>query len=598
MKRAPQNDKSRLNHPLSYLARYRGQVLAGIAFLVLTNICAQAVPWVVKRAIETMEENAAGGSERLNLLVLLLVGLTLAQTGVRVLSRIMIFNAGRDAEYSIRNMIFGHLCKLDGGFYRRFTTGDLMSRLTNDLASVRALYGAGVLHIVNTICAYAVALPLMLGIDPALTFWALFPYPVLMLGARAFARGIYGRSRDQQLALAGMTESVQEDLAGIREVKSYRLEERRSQRFTERSFSYLDSAVRLARWRSGMLPFVGMGVGSSIVLILWLGGSKVVAGELSLGDLVAMNLYVGLLAWPTMSIGWMLSLWQRGIAAWHRIGDILAAEPALTDDEALIGEPDLEGNIKDASLRVRNLSVSIDGKPILQDLSFDVAEGSLCAIVGRVGAGKTTLAEALARLLPIPAESVQMGGVDITRLPLAQVRGRIAYAPQDPFLFSTTIEENIAMGLSEEATLPKAERTARIENACRAAGLHGDLKGLPHGLQTVVGERGITLSGGQRQRTALARALISDRSLLLLDDSLSAVDAETERTILSGLKEVIRGRTAILISHRLSALQHADQVVVLENGAVAEVGSHEQLLAADGIYSDLYRRQLLLEQVQ
>lgn len=596
MKSVKQPQHSHQSHPLRYLAQYRGQVATGILCLILTNVCAQAVPWVVKHAIETMGSQSPDASHRLDLWVLLLGGLTLGQAGVRIVSRIMIFNAGRDAEYSIRNTIFAHLCQLDGGFYRRFTTGDLMSRLTNDLASVRALYGVGVLHIVNTLCAYAVALPLMLGIDPTLTFWALMPYPILLLGARAFARGIYGRSRDQQLALAAMTESVQEDLAGIREVKGYQLEERRGQRFTDRSLSYLDSAVRLARWRAGMLPFVGVGVGSSIVLILWLGGTKVVNGELSLGDLVAMNLYVGLLAWPTMSIGWMLSLWQRGISAWQRIGDILSAEPALSDDDEILNRKATapEGS----ALRVRNLNVSIDGSPILTDVSFDVPEGSLCAIVGRVGAGKTTLAEALARLLPIPPASIYLGDVDITQLPLADVRGKIAYAPQDPFLFSASISENIAMGLSEAPSLSAAERTALIEKACGAAGLDGDLKGLPQGLQTVVGERGIALSGGQRQRTALARALISDRSLLLLDDSLSAVDAETERLILSGLKEVIRGRTAILISHRLSALQHADQVVVLENGRVAEIGSHEELLAKESIYSELYRRQILLEQVQ
>ena len=606
-----------LGGPMRYLLRYRWLVLCGILCLMVVNGVSQAIPWLVKWAIEAMEQ----GRPDFYRLVILVIGLAVGQAAIRILSRMLIFYAGREAEYDLRKSLFSRLCQLDSAFYRRFRTGDLMSRLTNDLASVRALFGPGILVVVNTFFAYAVAFPLMLRLDPAVSLWALSPYPVLLLGARSFARGIYNLSMEQQAALSRMTAAVQEDLSGIRELKNYLLEEQRSAAFTEISSGYLEHAMRLARWRAAMIPFMGLGAGASLVLVLWLGGAKVIAGEMSLGDLVAINLYIGLLAWPTMAIGWMLSLWNRGLASWHRLREIIQQTSPLEDGEVFPAEPGASQAPAEVSLAVKGLSVSYTSSPaegadppavleadqqtaagehikgeqikeVLRDISFTVPAGQLCAVVGRVGCGKSTLAEALARLLPVEQGVVFFGGQDVTRAPVQWVRDQVAYAPQDAFLFSLSIGDNIALGLEHSMN---EERQERIQRAVQLAGLAPDLEGFADGLDTMVGERGISLSGGQRQRIALARALVSRRPVLILDDSLSSVDADTEGRILRELGGVLEGRTAVLISHRLSAIQHADQVVVLDQGQVAEQGRHGELLALDGLYADLYRRQLLKE---
>ena len=589
-------------NPFQSLAPYKWGVVAGVLCLVVTNLVAQSIPWVVKWTVEAIT-GAGGDPWTLHRLALLLGGMALVQALIRILSRLLIFNAGRDAEYDLRRSLFTRLCQLDGEFYRRYRTGDLMSRLTNDLSSVRALYGPGILHVVNTLFAYVVALPLMIHIDPMLTLWSLLPYAVLLGGARFFARGIYGRSKEMQVSLASMTANVQENLAGIRELKNYVLEQQRAELFGHRSAEYLDQAMRLARWRAGMIPFVGVGAGASLVVALWLGGREVILGNLTLGDLVAFNLYVGLLAWPTMAIGWMLSLWHRGIASWHRLHDILAERSSLEvqlegqegEGKGKEGKGKGKGKGAEVDIEVKDLGVGFGDREVLRGISFNVPARSLCAVVGRVGCGKTTLAEALARLLVVPEGTVFLGGEDVTHRPVEWTRDQIAYAPQSAFLFSVSIRDNIALGLERHVDPRSDEARQRIEQAVKAAGLEVDLEGFSQGLDTVVGERGLSLSGGQRQRVALARALVCHRPILILDDSLSSVDSGTEKRILGQLRAVLEGRTAILISHRLSALQHAQQVVVLDEGHVAEAGTHEDLLEAGGLYSELYRKQVLAE---
>ena len=583
-------------HPLRFLAQHRLWIGAGIVFLVITNGLAQSVPLVIKHAIEAIgvAAKAANSDPWLVMrLPLLAAALVIAQTAARIPSRIFIFNAGREAEYELRRSLFGHFCQLDGIFYRKYRTGDLMSRLTNDLSSVRAMFGAGVLHAVNTIFAYAIALPLMMRIDRTLTMWALLPYPILLLGARFFARGIYGRSRLLQQSLARMTSAVQEDLAGIRELKSYRLEGQRSATFSTESADYLKQANGLATWRAGMLPFVGAGAGASLVLVLWIGGLRVLDEQLTLGDLVALNLYVGLLAWPTMAIGWMLSLFQRGIAAWHRLRELLLEASALSA-EPVEGMPTASPAPSAMNLEVRQLNLSIGETKVLDNISLKIEHSELLGLVGRVGSGKSTLAEAVARLTAVPDGTIFWGGDDVNQLSVRAVRERISYAPQDAFLFSASIADNIAFGLDKSSDAKT--RRAQIALAVKAAGLEPDIAQMPDGLETVVGERGISLSGGQRQRVALARALAAQRPFLILDDSLSSVDAETEREILAGLRDVLTSTTTLLISHRLSALRHADQVVVHnDEGSVAEIGEPSELLQRNGLYAQLYRRQLLDE---
>jgi len=593
MSRTPPHKNSSPSHPLRYLARHIWWVLAGVTCLVGTNLLAQAIPWVVKRTVEAIEQ--ASTSWQVGRLALLIAALAVAQAIFRIPSRIFIFNAARQAEYRLRDMLFRRLCQADAGFYRTYRTGDLMSRLTNDLSSVRALFGPGVLHVVNTVFAYAIALPLMVRIDPLLTLYALLPYPVLLLGARSFARGIYSRSQAMQVALAGMTSSVQEDLAGIREVKLHAIEPLRSEQFTAASDGYLRQAMRLAGWRAALIPFVGIGAGASLVIVLWVGGARVIHGELTLGDLVAINLYVGLLAWPTMSIGWILSLWQRGIASWHRLIEIADhTSPLQTVLDPAADEPENDSAAqRPPRIELSDLNVTVDGRTILAGISLTVPAGSLCAVVGRVGCGKTTLVEAIARLIDVPPGSLFFDDEDVTALPVDRVRRRIAFAPQSAFLFSATIRDNVAYSVAGQSVSPE-----RIRWAVQVAGLGPDLDSFPAGLDTMVGERGLSLSGGQRQRIALARALVADRPMLILDDSLSSVDADTERHILEGLRGELQDRTVLLVSHRLSALQHADQVVVLDRGHVAETGTHAELLGRQGsLYGKLYRRQLLLQEL-
>ena len=573
--------------PLRLIWQHRKFVVPGIACLLVTNLLAQAIPLAIKAAIESLTRlsNGAADPRGVYWAAFTVAGLAAGQALFRTLSRVLVFHSGRHAEYGLRRSLFEHLCTLDPAFYRTVHTGDLMSRLTNDLGSVRALLGAGSLYTTNTLFAYAIALPLMLGIDVQLTFLALAPYPVLFLGARWFAHGIYSRSEAQQRALAAMTSSVQEDLAGIREIKSYLIEARRSDILAERSANYLHHALRLALWRAGMLPFVATGVTTSIVLVLWIGAHRVVAGELSVGSLVAFNLYIGLLAWPTLAIGWMLSVWQRGLAAWQRLEAILDARPEIKG-----GTGQLRSN-QGLGVELRGLSLAFEDKPVLRNISFRIEPGQLVAVVGRVGCGKSTLADVIARMEAVPAGTLLFDGQDVNTLTLDNARAQLSYAPQDAFLFSATLAENIALGI--EDGVDETERNARIAAAANGAGLRDDLEALVEGLQTLVGERGITLSGGQRQRVALARALAAQRPLTILDDSLSAVDAETEADILSHLRTTLAGRTVLLVSHRLSALQHADHVIVLENGAIAEEGTHSALIAAGGLYAALYERQLL-----
>lgn len=587
------------SRPARFLLRHWRWLALGVLALVGTNVLAQSVPWLVKRAVDTLATSGADATFRR--LLAAVAAFAVGQAFIRILSRTFIFTAAREAEYELRRALFARLCALGVDLPAGLRLGDVMSRLSSDLSAVRALFGAGVLHVANTLFAYAVALPLMLRIDPLLTLLALAPYPLLLLAARTFARGIYDRSQETQRALSELSASLQEDVAGIREVKGQVVADERSRLFDACSARYLEGAVRLARFRAALIPVVGVGAGASLLTVLWVGGRQVIQGGLGIGDLVAFTLYLGLLTWPTMSIGWMLTLWQRGLASWDRIAVILDARSPFEATPAQASERAAAEHERAAALprrapelELRALELSLDGRRVLDSLSFTIPAGSLCAVVGRVGSGKSSLAEALARLRELGPGALFLDGRDASELPVAEWRRQIAYAPQDAFLFSATIRENIAYGVDDVDADPESVR-ARVEHAAVAAGLASDLAQLPEGIDTLVGERGLSLSGGQRQRIALARALVSERPVLILDDSLSAVDADTERAILAGLAGLLTGRTTILITHRLSAMQHADQVVVLDAGRLVERGTPSELLARGGIYADLYRGQLLEE---
>jgi ATP-binding cassette subfamily B multidrug efflux pump len=593
----------------SYLLRYRGRIAAGVAMLLATNLLYVGVPVTMGMAVEALRQGQE--LDTVPRLAILMIGFAIATAITRILSRVWIFNAARAAEYDLRSDLFGHLLRLEPAYYRDHPTGDVMSRLTNDVQTVRAMWGAGVLNLVNTVFAFGSVLVMMLRIDPWLTLWAVLPYPTILAVGQIMGKRIYRTSREVQTQLGQMSAKLQEDLGGIHLIKNYGLEDVRRDQFRAASLKLLDANMAITRVRGQLVPLLGALAAIGSVIVIWAGGNAVIRNDVNVGQLVEMLAYVARLVWPTLALGWMLSLLQRGKASWSRLAQLFETRTKLDDGDGEL-EP-LEGEV--GKLEIKHLTIAIDGRALLDDVTLTMPPGTVTAIVGRTGSGKSTLVDALCRMIDVPKGTIFLDGCDITALPLATLRGSIGYAPQDAFLFSTTIADNVAMGYGSGRALPRARADElgalgaatsreqddplaggtvdpRVGRAAEAAGLVRDLAVMPEGFGTVVGERGITLSGGQRQRVALARAIAADRKVLVLDDSLSSVDAETERVILGHLREVMRGRTSILISHRVAAVKRADQIVVLDAGVVVERGTHAQLLAAGGVYADLYRTQL------
>jgi ATP-binding cassette subfamily B protein len=556
--------------------------------LLATAALALTIPRLLGLTVEALQGESPEDS--VPPLAMMMIGVAAVQAMTRIASRVLLFNAARYAEYDLRGKLFRHLLTLDSEYYRDHSTGDVMSRLTNDVQTVRAMWGPGLLNLVNTSFLFTVALTLMLRIDPVLTAWALVPYPSMVLLGLAFGRRIYKTSRRVQAQLGKLSESIQQDLTGIAIIKSYNLEQHRHDHFAESSTVLMDHNMALTRVRGQLVPTLGAVAALGTVVVLFLGGQRVIEGHLSLGQLIEFNAYLAALVWPTLALGWMISLLQRGRASWERLQAILSTEPGIADGDA----PALDPHSVKGEVEFKNLTMQLTGKTIVKNLSLKLAPGTTTAIVGRTASGKSTMISALPRLNPIPEGSIFIDGHDILSLPLQNLRSLIGFAPQEAFLFSTSIANNIRFGVDRRPDPPTSEEEYReaIMAAAVAAGLERDLDALPEGLDTVVGERGITLSGGQRQRVALARALATQPRVLVLDDSLSSVDAETEREILGHLSKLMEGRTSILISHRLAAVRRADQIAVVDEGELVELGTHDALLAEDGVYAEIYDTQL------
>jgi ATP-binding cassette subfamily B protein len=575
-----------------------GRIALGCLCLIGTNGFSLAIPWLLKQAIDALR--ALSPTEAHGIVVrdaVLITVFAVLQALIRTYSRIFIFDAARNVEYRLRRDLFAHLTRLDPAFYRRHPTGDVMSRLTNDLTAVRALYGPGLLNLLNTVLVYATALTLLFQLSPRLTLLALIPYPLLLAAARVSSRHIYRASRAIQTQLGTMSTTIQEDLAGIAVIKHYTLEESRQRAFRGVNDEYLKRALTLVRTRGALMPLFAMLGGIGTLIVLWGGGREVIAGRMTVGSLVAFNGYLVLLSWPTFALGWIIGIWQRGVAGWARVRELLETKPGIADaidNGGAAAAP--AAPARTPSIEVRDLTITADERRLLDGVSFTLPAGATLAIVGPTGSGKTTLVDAVLRMQDVAPGAVRVGGRDVTHIPLAELRSLIGYAPQDAFLFSATVAENIAFGIRDE--VDPAARDERVRRAAEAAGLAPDVAVLPDGYQTLVGERGITLSGGQRQRVALARALAAEPHVLILDDSLSSVDAETERAILTRLRPILAGRTSILISHRVAAVKDADQILVLDGGRVAESGTHAALLASGGVYASLYKEQLAQEAVE
>jgi ATP-binding cassette subfamily B multidrug efflux pump len=593
---------------LGYLKPYRPQLAWGFVMLLLTNAFYIGVPEMLGRAVDGIGKKSVGDIMMLVLYMAIFAVLTAAS---RILSRIWIFNAARAAEYDLRSDLFGHCLTLSPGYYRSHPVGDVMSRLTNDVQTVRAVWGFGMVSLGNALLAFASVLGVMLWTDPLVTLLVILPFPLIYVIGQAMSKRIYGTMRAVQGELGTLSSRIQEDLGAIQVIKTYGLEDLRRNGFNEGSNRLLKANMDAAKVRIQLGPTLAAVAALGTALLILFGGRAVIHGDMTKGDVVAFAAYLSRLVWPTLTLGFLLALIQRGRASWSRLVQLRETKPDIPDGAG----PPLAPSDLPARVEIKHLTVKYGDRAVLEDISFTLEPSTVTAIVGRTGAGKSTLVDAMCRLIQVPADSVFVDGRDVTTLPLASLRQQIGYAPQEAFLFSTTIADNIAMGFGGGTAIPAAraremEREigraaatdfttdARVTGAAEAAGLTRDLAAMPDGLGTIVGERGITLSGGQRQRVALARALAAAPRLLVLDDSLSSVDAETERTILKHLRAVMHGRTAVLISHRVAAIKDADQILVLDQGKLVARGTHASLLAQGGLYSELYRTQLDTEQIR
>jgi ATP-binding cassette subfamily B protein len=562
-----------------YIRRNRGYYALCIATILAYNGAFVAVPRLVGWAITAAETGL--GRDEIARRCLWLIAVVAVGALTRFFSRTLVFNAAREVEYEIRNDLFAQLQRLPQSFYARWRTGDLMSRCVNDLNSVRLMLGPGFLSIVQTPLMFALVFGTMAWMDPFLAVLVMLPYPAFVFIARAFGRALHARNLSMQEGLAELSNQVQESVAGIAVVKAYAMEDAQAARFGRENDELLDRHLRLVRVNGGMPAITSLLPAMAMFVVLLVGGQRIEAGRLGIGDFFTFAMYIFQLTFPTFIMGWVVALVQRGAAAMQRIDEILSVVPSIRDhaDARPVGE--LRGEVE-----FRGLSVhyEADRDEALSDLHLRIPAGTTLGVVGPVGAGKTTLASVVPRLLEVDDGQLFIDGVDINRIPVTELRRQIAMVPQDAFLFSMSLADNVAFGV------PDADR-ATVEEAARRAQLHKDVAELPGGYDTLVGERGVMLSGGQRQRTALARALALSPRILILDDTLSAVDAETEAAIQAELRRVFAGRTVIVVASRVSTVQDCDRIAVLDQGRLVELGTHAELLARGGLYARLAAEQ-------
>jgi ATP-binding cassette subfamily B protein len=612
-----------------YLSRYRGATALGMFALVVASVAQNVIPLatgvltdILAGSARPFERSAQGqllasswltrvipfysphSRHALGIYCLLLIGLVSLRALLSFVTRWVLIGVSRDIEFDIRGDLLNRLLLMEPEFYVRNRTGELMSRATNDLNAVRMVLGPGIMYSGQTIIGMALAIIVMSQLSSSLTLWVLLPVPIVAVVVQHFGKVIHELYEKIQASLATLSAKVQENLAGVRVVRAYAQEEAEIRGFDEPNREYVSRNVKLIRTWSMFMPSLQALIGITFLIVLWQGGHLVLRGRISLGALIAFYSYLGILVWPMIALGWVTNIFQRGAASMGRLNYILAAQPQIDDRAATIpAEQKVEGDIEFRNLTFAYPTTMAGGSAnasgngnrpadgVLRDINLRIPAGSTLAIVGPTGSGKTTLAALVARLWEAPDGAVLIDGRSIREWPLDTLRRAIGYVPQDTYLFSETVGENIAFGL------PKFDLD-RVREAAEVASLDADVQEFPAKYDTMVGERGITLSGGQKQRTALARAIVRDPRILILDDSLSSVDTQTEERILSRLRGIMRDRTTILIAHRTSTVRDADQIVVLRDGHITERGTHDELLARGGYYADLYQKQLLEEELE
>jgi len=558
----------------SLLWQYRGRVLAGFLALLVVDGAGMLVPLIIRDVIDRLTRGE-GGLVRGGLYIVLLALVVMV---FRFLWRYFLIGTARRVERDLRERLYQHLLTLSATFYNDHKTGDLMAHATNDIDAVSRACGSGVLTVADPLFMIPVSLGIMLSIDPRLTLYAILPLPIITLIMLGFGKLIHRRFESVQATFSEVTEKVRENVAGIRVVKSFVQEEGTREDFNRTNQQLVDNNMALVRVWGLFHPLIELLSGASLAIVLWGGGRSVILGSISLGDFVAFTQYLSMLVWPMISLGWAVNILQRGSASLERIDRILHVPPAITD-------PPAPRPLRRTDIEINDLTFAYPGgdgaAPALTGVNLNVEEGTTLGVVGLTGAGKSTLAQLIPRIFDPPPGSVQIGGTDVRELSLVQLRRMIGFVPQDPFLFSATIQENIAFG-RPEASDREVERVAQL------AGIHDEICTFPDKYRTVVGERGVSLSGGQKQRVAIARALLLDPKILIFDDPLSAVDAEKEELVLRNLRTFFAGKTVLLIAHRISAVMHADRIIVLDRGRIVESGVHSELLAAGGVYHHLW----------
>jgi ATP-binding cassette subfamily B protein len=614
----------RLRPLVPYLKRYRGGLVWGGFCVLFNNGIWILFPQVLRRAVNDL--NSGVTRHKLLTYSLLIIAIALIKGVFQFLTRWVVIGISRDIEFDLRNDLFAHLERLSYSYYQRNRTGDIMARATNDMNAVRMLLGPAIMYSANTLVFTAGALGFMIAISPKLTLFAFLPLPIASIVIQHFGRRIHERFERIQAMFSDISARAQENFSGARVIRAYVQEQAEIAAFEDANQEYIRRSLGLVRLMGMLWPTLELMLGAAVVIVLWLGGRQVLMGKMNVGDFVAFNTYMMQLTWPVIALGWVINIFQRGTASLVRIEEILAQQPEIADetigaskeigpagdrvigpskiqtrpprdvafqspDDPITRSPDLSGEIE-----FRNLNFAYDGTAVLHDINLRIPAGSSLAIVGPTGSGKTTLVSLIPRIYDAAPGAVLIDGRPIRQFPLDTLRRQIGFVPQETFLFSDTIRENIAFGTSLEHEDGEAS-LVEIKAAAEAANIAHDIEAFPEGYNTTVGERGITLSGGQKQRTAIARAILRSPRILILDDALSSVDTNTEDRILNHLRAIMRGRTTIFISHRVSTVRNADAIAVLHQGRIVELGTHDQLIARNGYYTDLYNKQLLEEEL-